>query len=112
MGYLYDIAKPTSYILYVDANNLYGWAISQALEDNDFAWLSEQECLEAETAMRVICTGDHFFSQATHYILEVNLEYPPELHDRDDDYPLTLETMMIEQHITSHKTASAVSKVL
>ncbi|MCA3774186.1 MAG: hypothetical protein IN818_04140 [Cutibacterium sp.] len=77
--------------------------MSQALPDNDFTWLSEQECRDAETACRVKYTRDHFFSQASHYILEVDLEYPPELHDRDDDYPLAPETMYIEQNITSPK---------
>ena len=103
MGSLYDPTKPTSYILYVDANNLYGWAMSQPLPDNDFTWLSNEECRDAETALRVKYTRDHFFTQQQHYILEVDLEYPPELHERDDDYPLAPETMTIEQHITGQK---------
>ena len=42
MGALYDQTKPASYILYVDANNLYGWAMSQALPDNDYTWFTDQ----------------------------------------------------------------------
>jgi len=103
MGALYDPTKPTSYILYVDANNLYGWAMSQPLPDNDFAWLSEQECRDAETALRVKYTRDHYFGQQLHYIFEVDLDYPPELHDRDDDFPLAPEKMYIEQNITGEK---------
>ena len=34
LGSLYDPTKPTSYILYVDANNLYGWAMSQDMPDD------------------------------------------------------------------------------
>ena len=44
MGSLYDPRQPTSYILEVDANNLYGWAMSQEMPDGDFEWLSEDEC--------------------------------------------------------------------
>ena len=32
----------------------------------------------------------------TSFIFDVDLEYPPELHDRDDDYPLALEVMTID----------------
>ena len=44
MGFLYDPLQPTSYIMDVDANNLYGWAISQKMPDCDFNWLSQDEC--------------------------------------------------------------------
>ena len=44
MGSLYDFLKPTSYIMEVDANNLYGWAMSQEMPVGDFEWLSEEEC--------------------------------------------------------------------
>ena len=37
------------------------------------------------------------------FILEVDLEYPPELHERDDDYPLAPEVMTIEPEITGEK---------
>ena len=48
LGSLYDSSKPTSYILYVDANNLYGWGMSQPMPDDKIEWLSDKECLEAE----------------------------------------------------------------
>ena len=44
MGSLYDPQQPTSYIMEVDANNLYGCAISQKMPDGDFEWLSQEEC--------------------------------------------------------------------
>ena len=37
------------------------------------------------------------------FIFEVDLEYPPELHKRDDDYPLAPEVMIIEPEITGEK---------
>ena len=47
MGSLYDPSLPTSYIMYVDANNLYGWAMSQPLPNDDFKWVSDDECRDA-----------------------------------------------------------------
>ena len=43
MGDEYDPNKPSIYIPYLDANNLYGWAMSQPLPCSDFRWLSEEE---------------------------------------------------------------------
>ena len=48
MGSLYDPRQPTSYIMEVDANNLYGWAMSQEIPDGDFEWLSQDECRDTE----------------------------------------------------------------
>ena len=39
----YDKAKESSYIVYLDANNLYGWAMSQYLPTGGFRWLVEEE---------------------------------------------------------------------
>ena len=36
MGYEYDTSKPTEYLQYLDANNLYGWAMSQPLPTGGF----------------------------------------------------------------------------
>ena len=44
MGSLYDPRHPTSHMMEVDANNLYGWAMSQEMPDGDLEWLSEAEC--------------------------------------------------------------------
>ena len=102
MGSLYDPTKPTSFIMEVDANNLYGWAMSQAMPDGDFEWLSESECREMEH--RLINEVDReIFSKNRSYILEVDLEYPEELHERDEDYPMAPELMTIEAKMTGQK---------
>ena len=83
----YDPDKPTTYIMYLDANNLYGWAMSQALPTGGFEWTdppSTQELI------------DHPSDADKGYVLEVNLEYPEELHDAHNDYPLAPERLKVD----------------
>ena len=103
MGSLYDPTKPSSYIMYVDANNLYGWAMSQPLPDDDYEWMSSEDCNEAFAAFQDKPSRDHWYDRERHYIFAVDLVYPPELHDRDDDYPLAPENMNIDAKITGEK---------
>ena len=35
----FDEAKPSTFIQYLDANNLYGWAMSQKLPTHGFKWI-------------------------------------------------------------------------
>ena len=44
-GYGYDPEKPSSYILHLDANNLYGWAMSQYLPIGGFRWVDDSQQL-------------------------------------------------------------------
>ena len=39
----YGEKSPSKYIMYLDANNLYGWAMSQYLPTSGFKWLSEKK---------------------------------------------------------------------
>ena len=48
MKSIYDLRQPTSCIIKVKANNLYNWAMSQEMPENDFEWLSEDECRDME----------------------------------------------------------------
>ena len=67
--------------MYLDANNLFGWAMSQPLPTHDFAWLTENEIED----LNVLNVAD---SSEEGFILEVDLEYPAELHNLHSDYPL------------------------
>lgn len=80
MNEKHDPSKPSKYIVYLDANNLYGWAMSQKLPHANFKWMSKQELDE----WRYIAC-----------ILEVEIEYPEELHDLHNDYPLAPERLMM-----------------
>ena len=39
----YDEKAPSKYIMYLDANNLYGWAMSQCLPTSNFKWMTDKE---------------------------------------------------------------------
>jgi hypothetical protein len=82
----YDASQPSNYLMYLDANNLYGWAMSQSLPECGFAWLPEPDTLDYMAIADDAETG---------YILEVDLEYPPEIHDRHSDYPMAPERRTI-----------------
>ena len=87
MGNEFDPNKPSIYIPYLDANNLNGWAMSQPLPHSNFKWLSEKELNEMMT--------DHNKIQGC--TLEVDLEYPTELHDLHNDYPLAPESIVVNR---------------
>ncbi|XP_031549086.1 uncharacterized protein LOC116286658 [Actinia tenebrosa] len=82
----HDPEKPTTYIFYLDANNLYGWAMSQYLPVREFEWVEPREI---DYYLRVKPDSRKGF------ILEVDLEYPKELHTLHDDYPLAPEAVEI-----------------
>ena len=76
MGDKFDASGPSKYITYLDANNLYGWAMSKPLPTHGFKWMKLSELLTWELHS---C------------ILEVELEYPESLHDLHSDYQLAPE---------------------
>ena len=39
----YDKSKPSKYIMYLDTNNLYGWALSQYLPTGGFKWMRKKK---------------------------------------------------------------------
>ena len=39
----YNSEKPNTYVMYLDANNLYGWAMSQCLPTGEFRWMTEKQ---------------------------------------------------------------------
>ena len=84
----YDSKKPKKYITYLDMNNLYGYAMSQYLPYANFKWVKDINKIE-QKLMNIKSNS------STGYILEVDLEYPQELHDIHNDYPLAPEKINI-----------------
>ncbi|CAL1535717.1 unnamed protein product, partial [Lymnaea stagnalis] len=90
----YDATKPKTYVIYLDANNLYGWAMSQYLPTGEFTWLTPEEIEDFKI-------DDVQIDAETGYILEVDLEYPKELHDDHNDYPLAPDKIEITDDMLS-----------
>ena len=90
----YDEKAPSKYIMYLDANNLYGWAMSQALPTGDFKWLSQKQ-------IEKINLGKYTDDSKKGLILEVDLEYPTELHNSHNDYPLGPEKVKVTNEMLS-----------
>jgi len=88
----YDPDLPSEYLIYYDANNLYGYALSQPLPTGKFRFLENPETFDVDA---VDCDGD------TGYVLEVNIQYPTHLHDTHNDYPLAPEHKTVTRDMLS-----------
>ena len=85
---LYDDTKPSKYIIYLGANNLYDWSVSQYLLYSTFKWLNKKEIDKFDVNL----IGENSFDG---HILEVDLEYPDKLHGLHNDYPVAPENLKL-----------------
>ena len=90
----YNEKAPSKYIMYLDANNLYGWAMSQYLPTGNFKWLSQKQIEKTNL-------GEYTENSKKGLILEVDLEYPQESHDLHNDYPLGPEKVKVAKDMLS-----------
>ena len=77
----FDENKESSYIQYFDANNLYGWAMSQPLPVSDFKWIKNI----SNSTTGFILNYDENSSVA--YIFEANIRYLEKLRGKHKDLP-------------------------
>ena len=89
----FNKSEPSKYLMYVDANNLYGCAMSEKLPVHSFKWMSNKE-IENIFNNRIVQVWEK-----TPCILEVDLEYPEELHDLHNDYPLCPERVECDKGV-------------
>ena len=90
----YDEKAPSKYIMYLDTNKLYGWAMSQYLPTGNFKWMGNKE-------IKKIKLGKYKADGKKGLILEVDLEYPQELHDLHNDYPVCHEKVRVSNDMIS-----------
>ena len=74
----YDPKKPSTFISYLNMNNLYGWAMSEYLPYEVFEWLKNVDEFDVMSISKKSLIG---------YFLEVDLKYPDELHEFHNCYP-------------------------
>ena len=82
MGKQHDHEEESRFLQYLDANNLYEWAISQPLPTGGFKWVTPDEIAE--------CSDNC-------YLLEVDIKYPKELHNLHNDLPFMCKKMEINK---------------
>ena len=90
----YDEKAPSKYIMYLDANNLYDWAMSQYLPTGNFKWMTDKEISKIDLGMYKAYGKKEL-------ILEVGLEYPRELHNIHNDYPIAPEKVNLSNDMLS-----------
>ena len=77
-----NLKKPSTFIAYLDMNNFYGCAMSEYLPYGGFKWLKNVDEFDVMSVSEKSPIG---------YFLEVDLEYPDELHELHNDFPLAPE---------------------
>jgi hypothetical protein len=92
----YDPSKPTTYIIYWDANNLYGWSMSQMLPTGGFEWVPEAVFSQIDWKAQTK-------TQPIGYNILCDINMPPHLHDRWNDYPLAPDRVHINATMLSEK---------
>ncbi|MEL7079369.1 MAG: hypothetical protein AAGM46_26060, partial [Cyanobacteria bacterium J06582_2] len=98
----YCNTQPSSYILPLDANNLYGHSMSQPLPTSQFSFLTTQEIRDFD-----ILSAD--IKGETGYILEVDLDYPQHLHDKHNHLPLAPEHLTVNAEMLSEYSTNTAN---
>ena len=127
----YDASKRNSYKMYLNANNSYGWTMSQPLPTSNFKWLTDEEMKDLDVMMKpdensrgsiLECDlGKYCFYYLYIYVYVIKCiserprdfikcnvsylcisEYPHDLHDVIKDYLLAPERLQIEENILSN----------
>ena len=99
----YDDGKESVFIMYLHVNNLYGWAMTQYLPYGGFKWLNQKDISD-------FCLDSISKNSSIGNILEVDLEYPSELHDLHHDYPLAPQKLKISQDMLSKYCSDIANK--
>ena len=86
----YNKDKEESFLEYLDANNLYVWDMSEPLPVDGFDWVKDLSKIDEDFIKNYDKNSDKG------NILEVDVEYPKNLHDLHSDLPFLPERMKID----------------
>ena len=87
----YDPKQESKHIIYLDANNLYGYAMSTFRPISGLEWIDPKE----------FELNKYTSNSSKGCVLEVDLEYPKELRELHNDHPLALDKIEIKREILS-----------
>ena len=85
----YDKNKESSFIVYLDANNLYGYPMCKKLPVSDFKWADDLSTFTEDFIKNYNENSDKG------YFFEVDVEYPKNIHKLHSDLPFLPERMKI-----------------
>lgn len=91
-------------LCYLDANNLYGKAMSFPLPLRGFRWMTQEELDRAKTEWRTMITDE----VGPGYIFEVTLRYPKSLHLKHNSFPLAPEQVRVTEDMLSPYTTDCL----
>ena len=94
MGDLYNPNKESSYLQYLDANNLHGWVLLQLLPTSNFKWvdIKPSQAKAAQAQISALAA-----SKIKGYLLEIDIRYPTDLHDSHNGLPFMCNKMKMNK---------------
>ena len=89
----HTVSSPDNTLLYLDANNLYGWAMSQPLPTGGFKFI--------DPTTDIMTILSRMTGRDIGYIFEVDLHYPQHVHDKLSDLPPAPENVTVTEDMLS-----------
>ncbi|XP_057308127.1 uncharacterized protein LOC130646012 [Hydractinia symbiolongicarpus] len=102
----YDPEFESSYLQYLDANNLYGWAMKQDLPTDGFKWVRNVEAFTERRIRKLVEDNKHG------HILEVDIDFPEELHEKHNALPFLPERRALYEAIKHGFELKKVHRVI
>ncbi|CAH1767592.1 11897_t:CDS:1, partial [Entrophospora sp. SA101] len=114
MGDEFDPTKPSTWISYVDANNLYGWAMSQFLPIRNYKWEARRAHLKdnPELQFEWLETIQKTKSDASRgYFVNIKAHFPIGTHDKLKDLPPAVENIAVKRDWLSYHNKEQIKKL-
>ncbi|CAG8492072.1 6627_t:CDS:2 [Scutellospora calospora] len=114
IGKTFNPFKPTTWILYIDATNLYGWAMSQYLPIGNYKWEVSHKYLEDNPNEQKKYLEKILNTKADAkrgYFLNIKAHFPLKTHDYLSDLPPAVENMVVNKNMLCPHTTELVDNL-